>query len=81
MTRRLTAASCAGPSAAVGLLSDQVENFVPSEELSQLLASYDLRPHFDAACVALGAAPEFGRAADTATEENLNGCGRRWRGH
>jgi hypothetical protein len=54
------------------LLSEQIENFVPSEELSQLLASYDLRPHFDAACVALGAAPEFGRAADAATEENLN---------
>lgn len=54
------------------VLSKQVENFVPSEELSQLLAGYDLRPQFDAACAALRAAPEFGRAADAATAENLN---------
>ena len=54
------------------LLSEQIENFVPSEELGQLLASYELRAHFDAACLALRAAPEFGRAADAATEENLN---------
>ena len=49
-------------------LSEQIENFVPSEELSQLLAGYDLRPQFDAACAALRAAPEFGRAADAATD-------------
>jgi hypothetical protein len=54
------------------VLSEQVESFVPSEELSQLLVGYDLRPHFDAACAALRAAPEFGRAADAATAENLN---------
>ena len=53
------------------LLSEQIET-LPSEELSQLLAGYDLRPHFDAACAALRAAPEFGRAADAATAENLN---------
>lgn len=54
------------------LFREQIENLVPSEELSQTLASYDLRPHFDAACVELRAAPEFDRLTGAATGENLN---------
>jgi hypothetical protein len=53
-------------------LREQVDSFVASEELSQLLVRYDLRAHFDAARIALQAAPEFDRAADTATEATLN---------
>ncbi len=53
-------------------LREQIENFVPSEELRQMLASYDLHSNFDAACAALRIAPEFGRAVDTATEATLN---------
>jgi hypothetical protein len=53
-------------------LRRQVEEFAPSEELTQLLARYALRSHFDAALVALQAAPEFDRALDTATEATLN---------
>jgi hypothetical protein len=53
-------------------LRGQIGNFVPPEELGQLLASYDLRLEFDAACASLQAAPEFRRLADTATGENLN---------
>ena len=53
-------------------LSGQIASFVPSEELSQLLARYDLRPHFDAARTALQASPEFSRAVDTATDATLN---------
>src|SRR5262249_33658083 len=53
-------------------LREQIESFVPSEELSQLLARCDLRPHFDAAGAALQAAPEFDRAVDTATDATLN---------
>lgn len=30
-------------------LKGQIESFVPSAELSRLLADFDLRPHFDAA--------------------------------
>ena len=52
--------------------SEQVEGFVPSGELSRMLANYDLRSHFDAAWSSLRSAPEFGRAADAATDENLN---------
>lgn len=52
--------------------SEQLESFVPSGELSRLLVSYDLRPHFDAAWSLLRSAPEFGRAADAASDENLN---------
>jgi hypothetical protein len=53
-------------------LSEQIENFVLSEELSQLLARYDLGPHFDAARTALQAAPEFYRAVDIVSETTLN---------
>jgi hypothetical protein len=51
---------------------EQIENFVPSAELGQLLDSYDLGRHFDDACASLHAAPEFRRLADAATEENMN---------
>jgi pimeloyl-ACP methyl ester carboxylesterase len=50
----------------------QVENFQPSQELGQLLAHDDLRPHFDAARDTLLVSPEFGRAAGTATMATLN---------
>jgi hypothetical protein len=53
-------------------LSEQIETLVPSEELGRLLARYDLRLYFDAACASLQTAPEFGRVVDAATEENLN---------
>ncbi len=61
-----------GQVAPSALLREQIENFVPSAESSQLLADYDLRPDFDAACVALLGAPEFDRAVDTVTEATLN---------
>jgi hypothetical protein len=54
------------------LLREQVEGFVPSQELSQLLANQDLGPYFEAARDALRATPEFDRAADTATNATLN---------
>jgi hypothetical protein len=53
-------------------LRQQVERFVPSTELSQLLARYDFGPYFDAARAALEAAPEFDRAAGAVTEATLN---------
>ena len=53
-------------------LREQIENFVPSEESSQLLALYDLRPEFNNAWAALLGAPEFDRAVDTVTEGTLN---------
>jgi pimeloyl-ACP methyl ester carboxylesterase len=52
--------------------NEQIGKFVPSEGLGRLLASFDLRPHFDDACASLRATPEFERAVDAATEENLN---------
>lgn len=61
-----------GQMAPSALLREQIENFVPSEESSQLLALYDLRPDFDAACTALLGAPEFDQAVDTVTEATLN---------
>jgi hypothetical protein len=61
-----------GQAAPSDLLREQLENFMPSEELLHQLARYDLQPHFDAARTALLAAPEFGRAVDTATEATLN---------
>jgi hypothetical protein len=53
-------------------LIEQIEHFVPSAELSQLLTRHDLRTHFDAARAALLAASEFDRAVETATDATLN---------
>jgi len=53
-------------------LREQIETFVPSEELSQLLARYDLGASFDSACAALRAAPEFDRTVATVTDATLN---------
>jgi hypothetical protein len=61
-----------GQVAPSALLREQIENFVPSKESSQLLANYDLRPDFDAACIALLGSPEFDQAVDTVTEATLN---------
>lgn len=55
-----------------GRLREQIENFLPSDESSQLLALYDLRSDFDAAYTALLGAPELDRALDTVTEATLN---------
>jgi pimeloyl-ACP methyl ester carboxylesterase len=52
--------------------TEQVDNFVPSGELSRLLASYDLRSYFDTACMSLRDAPEFRRMTGAVTGENLN---------
>ncbi len=51
---------------------EQIEGFVPAEELNRLLGDLDLRLHFDAACAAMRTAPEFDRTADAANQENLN---------
>jgi hypothetical protein len=61
-----------GQVAPSALLREQIETFVPSKESSQLLANYDLRPDFDAACIALLGSPEFDQAVDTVTEATLN---------
>jgi hypothetical protein len=61
-----------GQVSASSRLGQQVEDFVPSQELSRLLARDDLRPHFDAARTDLQVSPEFGRAVDAVTEATLN---------
>ncbi len=60
------------PASAPVLFKKQIENVVPSAELSLLLADLRLRPYFDAACAAMRTAPEFDRLANAATQANLN---------
>lgn len=61
-----------GQESASDRLTEQIEDFVPSEPLGELLARHDLGSDFEAACAALRDAPEFERAAETATDATLN---------